>query len=96
MTPNFVAYVLHGKEDLMQNTLSRRGMALGTAVTTALVVGLPSLAFAQSTTVADANTAVTSAAADATSIVTAGIPVVLGVAAIWLALKMGKKLIRSV
>jgi hypothetical protein len=42
------------------------------------------------------NDAVSDAATSATGVVTAGIPIILGVAALWVALKFGKRLLAKI
>lgn len=42
------------------------------------------------------NDAVTEAAADASSVVTTGIPIILGVALLWVVLKFGKRLLAKI
>lgn len=69
--------------------------ALVTSVFAAAMV-LPGIASAQGNGGAAAvGTAVSDAAGEATSIVMAGIPIILGVAALWVALKFGGKLLKK-
>lgn len=79
----------------MLNTFKRRVSAISLMAFMALTMALP--AFATPPTGPEAvNTAVTSAADDASSIVTTGIPIILAVAALWVALKFGKRLLAKI
>ncbi len=53
-------------------------------------------AFAEPTPEEVVGSAVASAASSATSIVSTGIPVILGVAALWVALKFGRRLLAKI
>jgi hypothetical protein len=72
-------------------TLRRRFTSVCIMAFAALVMALP--AFATSHPEEAVETALTDAAASATSIVLYGIPVILGVAILWVGLKFGKRLI---
>jgi hypothetical protein len=79
----------------MFSNLRRRVSTVALLALAALMV-LPGLAFAQSTGETAVNSAVSSAVTSATSVVTTGIPLILGVAAIWVALRFGKSLLSKI
>lgn len=75
--------------------LSRRLTAVSMMAFVAILMAVP--AFAAPPTPAEVvGTAVTDAAASASSIVTAGIPIILGVAVLWVALRFGKRLLAKI
>lgn len=76
----------------MQN-LKRRFSTVVVLAFSALMVASAAFATADSPEVAAAKSSLDSAKADASNLISYGIPVILGVAIMWVALKFGRKLI---
>jgi hypothetical protein len=77
--------------------LNRLRARIGTVfVLTALAAFMALPAFAQEAGTTAVNTAVGDAASSASSLVTTNIPIILGVALLWVALKFGKKLLAKI
>ena len=95
MTRFLVRSIGPGGGDFMTN-LRRRITSVALFAFAAMFMALP--AFAQEAGAGETavNTAVADAASSATSVVTTGIPILLGVAALWVALKFGKRLLAKI
>lgn len=79
----------------MTTSLRTRAVTVMTMAFVALMMALP--AFAEPPTPEEiVGTAVTDAADSASAIVTAGIPIILGVAVLWVALRFGKRLLARI
>jgi hypothetical protein len=78
----------------MLNRLRTRIAAVSLMAFAAVLMAVP--AFAQTTGVEAVNTTVSSGVSDATSIVTTNIPLILGVAVLFVALKFGKRLLGKI
>lgn len=79
----------------MLNRVKSRIAAVSLMVVAAMFMALP--AFATPPTGVDAvNTAVSSGVSDATGIVTTNIPLILGVAVLFVALKFGRRLLAKI
>lgn len=79
----------------MIQRIRNRVAAIGVMAFAMALMALPALASPSAGETA-VNDAVSTAADTATSVVTTGIPIVLGVAALWVALKFGKRLLAKI
>jgi hypothetical protein len=78
----------------MLNTLRNRFGQLLALTALAAFMAVP--AFAQEAGTTAVNSAVSDAATSASSLVTTNIPIILGVALLWVALKFGKRLLAKI
>jgi hypothetical protein len=78
----------------MLNRLRTRIAAVSLMAFAAILMAVP--AFAQTDGSTAVNSAVSSGVSDATSIVTTNIPLILGVAVLFVALKFGKRLLGKI
>lgn len=79
----------------MYNRIKTRIATIGLLAFSAMLMAVPAFA-TPSAGVTAVNDAVSDAAGEATSVITAGIPILLGVAALWVVLRFGKRLLAKI